>query len=82
MQALRAIALLVCGAMYVYVATLSSVVDYGENMRFRLGVEPLVWILTILGAAGCLDLWRARRAINGVPSARSVAAGQGPAAPA
>ena len=41
-QALRAIALLVCGAMYVYVATLSSVVDYGENMRFRLGVEPLV----------------------------------------
>ena len=81
-QALRAIALLVCGAMYVYVATLSSVVDYGENMRFRLGVEPLVWILTILGAAGCLDLWRARRAINGVASARAVAAGQGPAAPA
>jgi len=31
-------------------------------MRFRLGVEPLVWIVTILGAAGCLNRWRAWRA--------------------
>lgn len=61
--ALRAIALLVCGAMYLYVAGLSSVVDYGENMRFRLGVEPLIWVLTILGAVSCLHLWRDRRRV-------------------
>jgi hypothetical protein len=54
-DATRAVALLVCGTLYAYLAFASSVGEHGENMRFRLGVEPLVWTLTLLGAAG---VWR------------------------
>jgi hypothetical protein len=50
----RDTALVVCGVLYVYLAVFSSIGEYGENMRFRLGVEPIVWLLTALGAAGCL----------------------------
>lgn len=57
-DAARAAALLVCGALYAYLAFGSSVGEHGENMRFRLGVEPLVWTLTLLGAAGTWQLVR------------------------
>lgn len=62
LEAARATALLVCGVLYVYLALLSSLGEYGENMRFRLGVEPLVWLLTALGGAECLAAIRRRSA--------------------
>jgi hypothetical protein len=43
--------LLVCAVAYAYLALTSSVADYGENMRFRIGVEPLIWLITILSAS-------------------------------
>ncbi|MCW5890568.1 MAG: hypothetical protein KIT14_08450 [bacterium] len=61
-EAARATALVVCGALYVYLAVFSSLGEYGENMRFRLGVEPLIWLLTALGAAECLAALRRRSA--------------------
>ena len=55
-DATRGAVLLVCAALYGYLAMASSVGEYGENMRFRLGVEPLVWVLSLLGAAGSWQL--------------------------
>lgn len=57
-DATRAAALAVCLVLYAYLAVVANIGEFGENMRFRLGVEPLVWTLTLLGAAG---LWRALR---------------------
>lgn len=31
---------------YLYVAGLCNLVEYGENMRFRLEVEPIIWVLS------------------------------------
>jgi len=36
---------------YVYLAAVSSVGEYGENMRFRIAVEPTVWLITIQSIA-------------------------------
>ena len=33
---------------YIYLAALSSLVEYGENMRFRIAIEPLIWAITTL----------------------------------
>jgi hypothetical protein len=40
-----------------YVALVSNLAEYGENMRFRLAVEPLIWVSSAFGvsiAAGIL----------------------------
>jgi hypothetical protein len=34
--------------LITYVAALTSIVEYSENMRFRLAVEPLLWVLGLL----------------------------------
>lgn len=39
--------------MVGYVAGITSVVEYSENMRFRLAVEPLIWAVALL----CLRQW-------------------------
>lgn len=31
--------------IYCYLAVLSSIVEYGENMRFRIDVEPVIWVI-------------------------------------
>jgi hypothetical protein len=36
-----------CGA-FVYVAMMSSAVDFGENARFRFAVEPVIWVIPFL----------------------------------
>ena len=61
-DATRAAALVVCGVLYAYLAGISSFGEFGENMRFRLGVEPLVWTLTVLGIVGCWRVARSARA--------------------
>ncbi len=60
-DATRAAVLVVGGTFYCYLAAASSLGEYGENMRFRLGVEPLIWTLTAVGAAGVLRLLRGDR---------------------
>lgn len=32
---------------YAYVALTANLAEHGENMRFRLGVEPLIWALSV-----------------------------------
>ncbi len=39
----------------VYVALVSNLAEYGENMRFRLNVEPLIWISSALGVRTFYD---------------------------
>jgi hypothetical protein len=31
---------------YVYAALIMNISDHGENMRFRLSIEPIIWIIT------------------------------------
>jgi len=38
--------------LYLYLAALCNLVEYGENMRFRLEVEPVIWAIS----AVCLRL--------------------------
>ncbi|MCW5890567.1 MAG: hypothetical protein KIT14_08445 [bacterium] len=57
-DATRAVVLLVCGTLIAYLALASSLGEHGENMRFRLGVEPLIWTVTLVGAAGAWRLVR------------------------
>jgi len=33
---------------FFYLAALSSIAEFGENMRFRLPVEPVVWIVAVI----------------------------------
>jgi len=33
--------------IYLYLAGVSSLVEYGENMRFRLEVEPIIWAIAL-----------------------------------
>jgi hypothetical protein len=46
-------------AAFCYLAIVSSLAEYGENMRFRLSVEPVIWVLTITSG---LFSWRGIRA--------------------
>lgn len=57
-RSLRLVALVVFATCYAYLALVSSVGDYGENMRFRIGVEPLIWLTTIVGAGELVGLVR------------------------
>jgi hypothetical protein len=34
--------------LYAYLALGSSLGEYGENMRFRIAVEPVIWLITLL----------------------------------
>ena len=58
----RLVALVVLATAYAYLAFFSSVGDYGENMRFRIGVEPLIWMITIVAAGELLASIRLLRA--------------------
>jgi hypothetical protein len=34
-------------ATYVYLAMVANIAEYGENMRFRLSVEPVIWLISV-----------------------------------
>jgi len=57
----RALAIVVCWTLVGYVALVSSIGELGENMRFRLGAEPLVWTVTVLAWAEAARLVRGRQ---------------------
>lgn len=50
--------------VFLYGAVVSSIGDHGENNRFRLAIEPLIWLLGAAIALGWLRLWRSRGAVS------------------
>jgi hypothetical protein len=71
---LRALALVLVIVLYGYLAVLVNVVETKESMRYRLEVEPLIWIATLLAATELLRLARRSR----TPSGRSLDDHQAP----
>lgn len=45
---------------YAYLAGLSSVVEFPENMRFRIEVEPIIWVICFVVAGRWVRFFRAR----------------------
>jgi hypothetical protein len=42
----------------VYLAGVSSLVEYGENMRFRLEIEPVIWVVSLVALRTAWQWWR------------------------
>jgi len=42
--------------LYIYLAGVSNLVEYGENMRFRLAAEPLIWAIALASAYSGIKL--------------------------
>lgn len=58
---LRLVALLVVAATYGYCAVLVNLVETSENMRYRLEVEPVIWLITLISATELARFVRAAR---------------------
>ena len=52
---IRRVLLLLAGTI-AYLAVVSSISEHGENMRFRLSVEPLLWINSFLLIFGTFEV--------------------------
>ena len=52
--------------LYLYAALTFNIAEYGENMRFRVSIEPVIWILSTIAWS---ELWNRGRL---VARARSV----------
>ena len=50
-------------AIFLYVGFIYNLSEHGENMRFRLNVEPLIWILSIVTLVKVGEILR-RRALR------------------
>ena len=58
---LRMSALLVMAICYLYLATLVNLVETIENMRYRLEVEPMIWLITLICVTELAAQVRTRR---------------------
>jgi hypothetical protein len=47
-------------SMVAYVALVANLSEHGENMRFRLSVEPLLWISSAVGLGALVGLVRSQ----------------------
>jgi hypothetical protein len=56
---LRMAALLVGATFYAYLAGLVNLVETSENMRYRLEVEPIIWVMTLICITELARLLRA-----------------------
>ena len=63
---LRMRALLVAAICYAYLAALVNLVETLENMRYRLEVEPLIWLITLICVTELASLVRPRTAAPAV----------------
>ncbi len=52
--------------LYAYAAGFSCLGEYSENMRYRLEIEPVIWILSIVVAIEWGRVLRFRRGVGGV----------------
>jgi len=59
---LRMAALLVAATIYGYLAVTVNLVETSENMRYRLEVEPVIWIITLVCITELARLLQARTA--------------------
>jgi hypothetical protein len=57
---LRMAALLVGATLYGYLAVLANLIETAENMRYRLEVEPVIWVVTVICVTELAGLLRAR----------------------
>jgi hypothetical protein len=62
---LRALALVLVTTFYGYLAVLVNVVETKESMRYRLEVEPLIWLATLLAATELARLARRSEPASG-----------------
>jgi hypothetical protein len=58
---LRMAALLVATTFYGYLAVTVNLIETHENMRYRVEVEPLIWVITLVCVTELAGLLRARR---------------------
>ncbi len=65
--------LIVC---YIYVAATMNLPEYGENMRFRLSMEPMIWLLSILSITMLFRHMRSYSRRRGLRSEHTEAATQ------
>ena len=56
---LRMTALLVGAALYAYLAAAANLVETAENMRYRVEVEPVLWVMTLICITELAGLIRA-----------------------
>jgi hypothetical protein len=47
-------------ALVAYVAVVANLAEFGENMRFRLSVEPILWLLTAFSCSFVFRMARGR----------------------
>ena len=47
--------------IYAYAAFVMNIAEYGENMRFRLSVEPVIWLVSVWSLT---IVWRAARQLH------------------
>ncbi len=71
-DAFRVAALAVLVAVYAYQALVVNVGDYGENMRFRIGVEPVIWLITVASASSLMSWSRGLTTAGGSGSGSAV----------
>jgi len=62
---LRLLALVLVTILYGYLAVLVNVVETKESMRYRLEVEPLIWLATLLAATELARLARRSEPASG-----------------
>jgi hypothetical protein len=65
---LRMAALLVATTLYGYLAFTANLIETHENMRYRLEVEPVIWVITLVCFTELARLLRARREPAGLAS--------------
>src|SRR5262249_18405124 len=79
---LRMVALVVCATIYAYLAGLVNLVETVENMRYRLEVEPIIWLITLICVTELAALIRRRPPAAVSASARCPAGSAAPSAAA
>jgi hypothetical protein len=48
----------------IYLAAVANLVEFGENMRFRLAIEPLCWCVALVVIASVAAIMRESRALT------------------
>ncbi|MEM9553952.1 MAG: hypothetical protein AAGC60_06820 [Acidobacteriota bacterium] len=77
-RAPRDVLLVAATVLYGYAAVVHSLVDQGENMRFRITAEPLIWLLVVLVGAAVVSWLRDLAASpRGRVAARRTGSGDG-----
>ena len=58
-------------AWYAYCAVVFNLAEFGENVRFRVSVEPLIWVISALAFAELWRLVRGRKRADAAAAAKN-----------